>query len=105
MNPLPAYAALRDAHAAMLRAARAGEWDAVAAEERRCAGLVADLRLHGETALAPAAHAQRSELLRQALADSDEVRRLAEARRRALAAQLDEARNARRVGAAYGGAP
>ena len=105
MNPLPAFTALRTARAAMLQAARAGDWDAVAAEERRCARLVEDLRLHGEAALEPAQLARQRGLIRQALADGDEVRRLAEQRRRALDAQLAEARNARRIDAAYASAP
>jgi hypothetical protein len=102
LNPLPAYAALRGARAAMLRAAAAGDWQAVAAAERDCAGLVEALSAQGEATLAPLARARRLELIRQALADGDEVRRLAEERRRALAAQLEEARNARKLGAAYG---
>jgi hypothetical protein len=105
MNPLAEYEALRAASDAMLRAARAGDWDAAAAAERRCAAVGAALQARGAATLAAPERGRQAELIRQALANHAEVRRLAQPRRRELEEQLDGAGNARRLGLAYGEAP
>jgi hypothetical protein len=105
VSPLAAYEALRAESDAMLRAARAGDWDAAAAAERRCAAVGAALEARGAAQLPEAARAQQRELIRQVLANHAEVRRLALPRRRELEEQLAGSRNARRLGRAYGIAP
>jgi hypothetical protein len=105
LSPLAEYEALRAASDAMLRAARAGDWDAAAAAERRCAAVGTALQTRGAAGLAAADRARQAELMRQALANLAEVRRLALPQRSLLEEQLEGTRNARKVDAAYAGAP
>lgn len=73
------YEAIARASARMLVAARAGDWDNLAASENECAHLIETLQtIEPDPALRlePAHHRQRIRVLREILGNDAEIRRL-----------------------------
>ena len=101
---LESYAAVSVVSARMLAAARAGEWDALIAEERRCRALIDGLRQIGEVPLSESASKAKHGILRKLLADDAEIRGLTQPWLAQLESMLGTAANARRLNRSYGDA-
>ena len=77
MKTIDHYDAIAAASSRMLLAARAGDWDALAAAEGDCAQRIATLEgLQREDAIAAAEQPRRMRALRQVLAHDAEIRDL-----------------------------
>ena len=77
MKTIDHYDAIAAASSRMLLAARAGDWDALAAAEGECARRIATLEvLQGVNAIASAEQPRRMRALRQVLAHDAEIRDL-----------------------------
>jgi len=87
----------------MLAAARAADWDRLAALERICRAR-ADVLAAAEppVTLSPGSRRRKIEIIHQVLADDAEIRRLAEPRLAELEQMLASLRNQRRLADGYG---
>ena len=85
----------------MTEAARAGEWDRLAALERRCAAVVATLKAAPPIQLSPEMQRQKVELIQKILADDAEIRRHTEPWMKKVQTFLGSAGMTRRLRQAY----
>lgn len=86
----------------MLEAARQGDWERLAGEERRCRELVGVLRSREEAPLTAEQLRRKHSILRKMLADDADIRRLAEPWLRNLESLMASSGNKRRLEASYG---
>jgi len=97
------YESVALSSAQMLAAARRQDWDALVAAERRCAGVIAQIRASGgEDALGADARQRKSEIILQVLEHDAEIRRLVDPRLRELESMLGSSATQRRIDRAYG---
>jgi flagellar protein FliT len=97
------YEAMSAITGAMLVAARAGEWDALAALESRCAAHVQRLREQApQQPLLGPERAQKIKIIQKILADDLEIRTLAKAQMAQLSTLMNSANTERKLSEAYG---
>jgi flagellar protein FliT len=100
------YEAMSAITGAMLVAARAGEWDALAAlVESRCAAHVQTLREQGQESQQPlpgTERAQKIKIIQKILADDLEIRTLTKVQMAQLSTLMNSANTERKLSEAYG---
>ncbi len=103
---LSQYAAMAGITGQMLAAARAEDWDGLAALETQCSALVSALQqddaLAAMSALTPQQRQQNAALIGQMLADDGEIRSLIAARMTHLSNQMHSASTERKLSRVYG---
>lgn len=100
---MDSYESIRTLTSEMLTAARASDWERLAAIERECRARVDRLTAaEPRMSLKPALLRRKIEIIHQVLADDAEIRRLVEPRLVQLEQYLGTARERRRVARAYG---
>ena len=100
------YQAMAGVTGKMLAAARAQDWDGLAALETQCSALVSALQqddaLAASSALMPTQRQQNAALIGQMLADDGELRSLIAARMTQLSNQMHSASTERKLSRTYG---
>ncbi|MFP5506242.1 MAG: flagellar protein FliT [Gammaproteobacteria bacterium] len=99
---LAAYESLSELTGTMLDAARDGEWDELAALEKRCRGYVGSLMEAGPAKLSEAESRVQVAIIRTILQRDAQIRALTEPRLHELQQRLASTRTARRSLDAYG---
>jgi flagellar protein FliT len=101
-NALSYYEAVAAASAAMLRAARDSDWDALLEHEGACARQVEALRrADAQSRLSDRELERKAVIIRQVLADDAEIRRLTQPWLRKLEELLRSSANQQRLDDAY----
>jgi len=97
------YEAVREASHEMLEAARAGDWDALIASERRCAATIGRVQACGDdiASLDASTRKRAYEIIRAILANDAEIRDLTSPWLRQVELHLGTSRMSRKLAAAY----
>ena len=101
VEAIAAFASISTFTGEMTEAARAGEWDRLAALEGRCAAVVATLKAAAPLQLPPEMQRQKVELIQKILADDAEIRRYTEPWMHKVQTLLGSAGMTRRLRQAY----
>jgi len=101
VEAIAAFASISTFTGEMTEAARAGEWDRLAALEGRCAAVVATLKAAAPIQLPPEMQRQKVELIQKILADDAEIRRYTEPWMHKVQTLLGSAGMTRRLRQAY----